>query len=672
MRRVINHIPFIIIFLIFKNWFISETVIGGDWPYFFNETIREFPLFTPSWSSFHGNGLGGIIPDYFLNQYLYFTTFFSLKILHIPWEIGYKIFWFGGFIVLSVFSSIYFVKTAFHNRIETWQMSLTALLYTANTYILMVVGGGQMGVVLAYAIAPLVLAKFMEIIQNRESRIQDSIIAGLVLAMQVMFDPRIAFISGITVFLCFMLCSNYKFSKKYIFYVLFIIPLITFLLNSSWALPFLIFHYNPIEDLGSAIPTVAGLKFFSFASLPQTISLLHPNWPENIFGKIFFMKSEFLLLPIIAYSSLLFLKSSMRKNILFFSLIGLIGAFLAKGANPPFGELNIWIFEHIPGFGVFRDPTKFYIMIALSYSILIPYAFSNLLAWIKAKFNNQNSKLSLGSQKYLSTIFLLSFFLYLVFLLKPAILDELSGTFRNNAIPKEYVDLKNFLYNQPDFFRTLWMPRQQRFSFTSYNHPAVEVDRLLGASNSAEMIEQLEKKDSQVVISEKSIKYIIVPYDSLGEIFLYDRKYDEKQYQNVIKQLSNVSWLKKIEGFGKLAVFEVPEYKDHFRLEGEGDISYKMINPVHYSLTVRVPESTNIIFSENYSPYWFAKSNEIIIESKKTSNNLNSFYLAKAGEYNLELYFLQNQYYTYGHIISLTSIGIILLVLVMLRFRTFL
>ena len=38
---------------------------------------------------------------------------------------------------------------------------------------------------------------------------------------------------------------------------------------------------------------------------PHALSLLHPNWPENLFGKVYFLQPEFLILPILAFSAFL-------------------------------------------------------------------------------------------------------------------------------------------------------------------------------------------------------------------------------------------------------------------------------------------------------------------------------------------------------------------------------
>lgn len=617
-----------ILFLIYRNWFLVKEIIGGDWPYFFPENLREVKLFPFLWTTYRGNGLGGINPTYFLQSYFNFTVFLTNK-FYLPWFIGYKIFWFGMFIAVSALSSIYLTKVVFP-RARVWQTIISAIIFTTNTYILMVVGGGQMGVALAYSIAPLVLAKFIRI--NRQP-----ILAGLVLAVQVIWDPRIALITMIAVLGYHLFIFRFADLR-----FLIISSLIGIFLNIFWILPLAKSGFG-LEGLGGILTGTGMAKFLSFASFSNTISLLHPNWPENIFGKTYFMRPEFLLVPLLAYSSLLFVNNQKsRKNILFFSLLALLGAFLAKGANPPFGGIYLWLFEHVPGFVLFRDPTKFYLLVVLPYSVLIPYALCKL-----------------GKMK---NFFTFIFVLFWLFTIKEAVMGQLGGTFKIREVPKEYVRLKDFIYKQPEFFRTLWIPRQQRFSFNSNIHPSIEAGPLFQATNSAEVIIQLKRKESKQLLSELTVKYLIIPYDSEGEIFLKNRQYDESQRIALEKELDKISWLEKREVVEKVAVYEVANPQDRFWLDQEGEISYRMVKPTKYLITLSLPEPTTLFFSEQFSQFWFLKIDGQTIPSEKTEGALNSFRLKKAGAYSAEVYFSLTKQAQYGKIISFLTLLIVLAV----------
>src|SRR5438105_1392783 len=100
MRNKFNFIFFLLLIAIYYKWFSLPYIIGGDWPYFFDETLKEFPFLVPSWNTWQANGLGGINPVYFLHSFENATVFFT-NATHIPWVIIYKIFWFGLFLFFS-------------------------------------------------------------------------------------------------------------------------------------------------------------------------------------------------------------------------------------------------------------------------------------------------------------------------------------------------------------------------------------------------------------------------------------------------------------------------------------------------------------------------------------------------------------------------------------------
>lgn len=669
MKKIFYLWPFLIFFIIFNNWFISPLLTASDWPHFFTETIKDFPLFPPAWAPIYNNGLGGEVILYALDSYVYFINWIFVSVLGLPWEIVYKVFIFFFFVLLSILSSIYLLKTVLRN-LSILQMLTCSLLFTSNTYIFMVVGGGQVGVALAYCIAPLILARFIILIDNvfesSKKTFQSAIVAGVVLAMQVMFDARIAYITLIAVGLYLVFSIPYFVLKNNIYslfstlmYVV-IIPLgVIVLLHASWIMPLVVFWSSPAQELINQQTSIGAFSFFSFASFSQTLSLLHPNWPENIFGKVYFMKSEFLLLPILAFSSLIFLNGKLKKIIIFFVFLGLIGAFFAKGANEPFGLVNELFYKYIPGMTMFRDSTKFYLLTALSYSILIPFSLLSITMWIKEKIKN------VYIQTYFHQVFFICLIGYLIFIIYPVLLNQLGGTFIYYQTPQEYNDLKNLIYNQPKFSRTLWVPRQQRDNFYSYSHPAISATGLFKATNSAEIFKWLRKADTKEYLANISVQYIIVPYDVFGEIFVNDRKYDEKQYQDVIEQLDTITWLEKINGFGKIAVYKTISARDHFWIDGQGSISYRIVGPTEYRIKVGMEKSTTVVFTESYSPHWVAEIDNKTVKSQKTKEGLNSFLLEKTGEYRI--YFVKQKIYDYGRIFSALSFLLILILLWRLR-----
>ena len=104
------------------------------------------------------------------------------------------------------------------------------------------------------------------------------------------------------------------------------------------------------------------------------------------------------------------------------------------------------MFAHVPGFVMFRDPTKFYTLVALSYSVLIPYSIWRMYDWINAKVKSPAFvKTMAGKQNLLPNLFLILNTLYLILLIRPVWMGELGGTFKSKEVPREYLELKNFI-----------------------------------------------------------------------------------------------------------------------------------------------------------------------------------------------------------------------------------
>ncbi len=483
---VLNGFIFFLLLLIFRPWFgIVGTLSAGDWPYLFSEQIKEFSF----------------LPEarfLWLAPYYQILTQVVVQNLGLSWHLVERLFWFWPWVAVSFYSSLRLTKS--------W---LGALIYTTNTYALMVVGGGQMGVAMAYSLAPLVLHTYTK----SSTKHNALLLTGLLLALEVMFDPRIALLTFTAAVLYWIIIFP-KEVKSLLWW--FGVPLIIVaVLHSYWWVPFL---KNP-NLLGIQFRGVSteAVKYLSFGSFSAALGLLHPNWPENIFGKVYFLKPEFLVIPLLGFGSLLFVRSIKnrlhQRTILFFVLLVLAGAFLAKGSQEPFGSLYIWLFNYVPLFNLFRDSTKFYLWIALGYSCLIPMALAQFKRWRWVGF---------------------AFLLFWSFTLREALMGNLNGTFQPVEVPKEYVQLKDFLKFQPQYYKTSWYPAKSRFTFENTLHPAIEFSSV-----------------------SANVRYVIVPVDVRGEIFVTDRMYDEVKHQEAIISIATMSGIRRLEEFKDLAVFEV-------------------------------------------------------------------------------------------------------------------
>ena len=667
MKRLFFLLLLIIVLVVFRQWFSFQPISSGDYSFFFEENLHERFSLPFSWKE------GYQAP--FLNSYLLVFITGLLAKLGLDFVLIERLVWFWLFLLLAFFSSWSLGKFFFPESKDRITRFLVSLIYLFNTYVLMIAGGAQVGIMTAYAVAPLILIIFIK--SSRKQKLKLKIVSGLALALQVAFDPRIAFITMGGAFFYSVFQFGLKI-RKYL--ALFALPFfITLGAHFYWILPTVLVKR-------AALPLGYGksdwVSFLSFGDFSKSLSLLHPNWPENIFGKTYFMRPEFLIIPILAFVSLLFVNQlknlQIKKNILFFTFLALIGAFLAKGSNPPFGEIYLWLFNNFPGMNLFRDSTKFYVLIALSYSILIPFSITEIYKRLKTMRSMRRAA------HYLPGLFVLLVVCYLLLLIKPAILGQLGGTFKAKEVPQDYIQLKGFIGNQDEFFRTFWVPKKQRFGFFTNNYPAISSEAFVTdsvcqepfCSLKEEMPEEwgeecltndrcyvrelsyfLNPKTAEA-LSLMAIKYVIVPFDSEGEIFLAERKYNQQQRKEVEEFLDTIFWLKKIDVTDKVAVYEMPSHKDHFFVPEKeiNSIDWTMINPTKYIIHIsKIAQPFNLVFSETYDELWQAKIGETIISSREW-NNLNNFSINQAGDLEITIEFTAQKYVYLGGIISILTL----------------
>lgn len=653
-KKIFLIFALIFVIVVFKSWFVNTEIIGGDWPYYHQEFIDKINLIPPSWSNLWGNGLGGRIISYNINGYFYATTFLGTQILHLPWQITYRIFWFLLFISLSFYSAFSLTRK-YLNHLE---LSLVAgIIYTTNTYALMLVGGGQMGVVLSYSIAPLVVLKAIELINKLSFR--NAFVFSIALGIQILFDVRIFYVSAFAICIYYLLAFFYEREKsnfillslKYFSLAI----LIAVGLNLFWILPYAIYPFNPLKILGDAYTSIDSVKFFSFADFSAAFSFLHPNWPENIFGKSSFLRSEFLILPLLAFWSLLSVRKDSRQlslAILSFAMVALLGIFLGKGAREPFGDFYIFLFNNFPGFQMFRDPTKWYVLVAISYSILIPIALKS--------FSDQLQKFFKVGIFFVCIAFLV----YWGILIREVFLSKVSGTFEKKEIPIEYLDYKQEILKDDNFYRSLWVPKQHRFAYVDESHPLIEANAFFNATNSSELKNKFNEKDTQDLLSRLSIKYVVIPYDTQGEIFATDRKFDEAKRQDVENFLDEVSWLKKIQD-GKLTVYQTKNYDAILTVDRGSINSFLQATPYEWKLNYSSNQKSKITFAQNFDKFWVGFIHDREIMPKESNNGFIEFDVPGGENVNLTIQFKQQHAYGLGWILTGFSIAVIISIYVL-------
>ncbi len=504
-------------------WFFS----AGDGPFYFAETIRQLGWFPVIWRADEGFGAN--------HGFRLWYDYALQLIIKIFSAIGFNWWWIDKFlwigaIALAIYTSYtlgkYFLKKPY--------AYLVPVVYVFNTYFLLLFSGGQLGVTWAYAYFPFVLVQFIRVIdENRGFDLSGATRRGLALALLITFDLRFSYL------LLAALALYFLFTRKVHKILESLVSILIALgIHAFWILPTLVVGGAGVGVLDNEITNPGMLHFLSFADFSHALSLLHPNWPENLFGKVYFLQPEFLVIPVLAFASLLFIKAkTLGKQMFFFALLAITGIFFAKGVNDPFGGVYTWVFTHIPGFVMFRDPTKFYVYIAVGYSILIPLVLERI------------------DKK----IVLLVFVTFWIFTIRALFMGEMRGNFHPLQLPQEYVQLKNLLVADSVPSRTLWIPQQEKFAYTSDTHPLLYADQLFpGASFSA--IASIAGTPNFVkTLSASGVGYVVVPEDLEKRLFLNDYRFDPEERRLLIDALKKTPFVMDAS-FHNVAVFKTNEF----------------------------------------------------------------------------------------------------------------
>ena len=470
---------FVLLAFVYWKWWTPGPRVANDFPIVTIASLQEQFDLPRIWSAKGAEGLG---------EYTVFTLWSwpmnvssaMLANLGVGFEIQERLLF---LIPIILIGSLTVWNLLSRYKLSTNSKFVSTLFYLANTYVILLIDGGQLSIALAYVWFP---ASFAAIEKSVEEGLDKKIFAGLSIWVLGLLDIRFVFVLLILCILRFffefvfferskIITRTFSWLKSgVVIFVIFV------LLNAYWLIPL---SRVPISSQTFASLTEA--SNLDFAKLKHALLLLSPHWHKNVFGRVTPLLPEFILIPVLAFLAPVLRK---KKSVVFWFLVALVGIFLVKGSNPPLSGIYPWLFTHIPGFFLFRDPTKFFFLVALSYSVLIGITVDELSKRINIGLNNYHATLR-GSSRIKrfvwflvnnSGIVLASFLAtYLIFLARPVWLGRMTGTFSEPIYQKEYEDINKILQNDNNFSRVFWIPTKAPLGYSSPTHPSVEASRLV-------------------------------------------------------------------------------------------------------------------------------------------------------------------------------------------------
>lgn len=204
------------------------------------------------------------------------------------------------------------------------------------------------------------------------------------------------------------------------------------------------------------------MGFWAFRSFDPVTHRAHVPYAHYYYELTFLFLSY--VLSVLALVAVFFRPRDRR--VIFFSFLGLLGVFLAKGASPPLGFFYQYLYGHLPGFAAFREPfARFTGVTVFSFSFLLGFTVSHLYNRMEARWydridNPGRAILALWPLGILSAILALSFPILTGSVLQDPSWHGNTYDALRVDVPSYWKDLDSWLKSHNPLAKVLVFPRQ--------------------------------------------------------------------------------------------------------------------------------------------------------------------------------------------------------------------
>ena len=354
-------------------------------------------------------------------------------------------------LTLSGFTSFYLGRTL---KLNTYVSFLAGVIYIFSPIIFTRIVAGYTYYLIGYALAPAVLSAFLKGYEKQNKKM--FIVAGLLTALAII---QLQFLVMIFVVLLVFTLTKYKNIRVgftglcIVLGICFFITLIPIVL-SQIIIPTGTSTFNPEEIYGELeeLPVASnliesfrmlgyGLHPYSYLNLGTSFDYVNldneviPHW-------VFYAN---FIIPIAAFSTLLFRRD---KYTISFAVISLIGLFIVKGPNPPFSEFFERFFPM--GLFVFREVWHSMFLYGFAVTFLIAFLFDKISSIKMIRINTNTRVLNYSIILSVSILIIISNGY-------PLLLGNFAGYIQTfSFMPENKVVYDKYSFN--DTFNTLVLP----------------------------------------------------------------------------------------------------------------------------------------------------------------------------------------------------------------------
>lgn len=636
----------------FNFW---SVLFDWDWGHWTNLWVKNLLNFW-WWTFVNYNNF------WFVNIQLPFNLFMSIWWIIWNYDVATKITFFIPISLLSLISP--YALTYFYTK-NTKVSFLVSLFFWLNTYI----ATWQIPILFVFALTPLLILFFHKFLNNLNNK--DFFIFIFLYFIWICYEIRIMFIVSILLIIYFLFFWIENLRNKLLWKYVLIFIIFQLFLNSFWLIP-TILSKSTLESIWTMTNR---WLFWSFLfNILYSFNLFNQTWTGWIPNQNFIPQSipfYLWLYPVLIFISALYIKklnNSSKKLILYWFVISLLWIILTKQSAEPFVWLYQWLYDNFPWFNLFREASKFFIIILLWYSIIL---------WIFLDFIYKNKRK-------------LFYFIWILIILissiiaKPLITKEIGTLYIAKIEPKEYIKLNDEIIKQDNFFKTLWFPTNPQWAHFDITKPKISMVSIIDNEykdflKTPSVYRNNQSFDSYIFepISDKLldiswIKYLAVWLEDNQDDFFKSYWSSPDRYYQKLKEFSFLKEL-KIDWINEVKIFENTWYlspiftsnelitKNNFENLQYKNTDFIQINPSYYKVKIHLNWDENINLSQKKNINWnlivwdfiwydyFIKKPLLITKNSESLDFINSWTISKSEiiKYVNEKYWsdLKNEWY---------------------------
>lgn len=549
-------------------------------PFFDFSTI----LFSSDWTNRSDNAVKDLLFKWLMSwqshewfgQEFVQSSFFWFKVLW--WLIGKyhiatKLTFLIPIALLSFISP--FILSCYLTKNNLLVATVSSIFYGTITY-LSVKTTAHLPIAMVFVLAPLILTTFLRYLDQQSLR--TLVLFNIVYFIGIVYEIRIMSIVSLILLVTLFFLAKKSDRKKIASWVAATF-LIQLLLNAYRLLPVMHLSWGTISETINRWLFGGHLFNISYA---MTLFDSSRTWSMP--------NQAFVPQPIPRYMWFYpcmvvigFLTTSGKSRHLFLRWCGLflVWALLTKQSAMPIPWLYQWLYDHIPGFNLFREASKFYQITAIGYLIMLSIVRDSLRR----------------KQRWATCLLLLCSLCISGLLAVPLVNWSIWLLRSPKTIPAEYTAYNNLIDSSTWAYKHLWFPDDSQRSTYSIQHPKVSFSYLtkrewrdLSKSGTWIYTHHMIPLITDEMLDRGNIQYLVIPLEDVI------KQQFGTATNRIQKALANLPFIQPVEhtAFWSLKVY--------INTGAYGEVFWTPITGNYTPCSREKKKSSEITFSCSFSP----------------------------------------------------------------------